>query len=323
MNAEDLPFQPKEIQRFLNLLGYNPTEPIYLRAIKPSEAQKIQAKDIASIPIKKLEVLQEKGFNLYLVVNGGGHKDVDIKYCRAIFYEHDNLPKDVQRDLWKNLGLPKPTVQVNTGGKSIHSYWVFDQPIEVSLWKQLQADLLEYANADRTIKNPSRVMRLPGCAHQSSQKTSTIISSSGKRYTYSCLRAVVPTPSVTLSTLPSVASKAVISPSVTPASVAASVAATSVAERGQWIPPIPLENCLTKEHRDFVAYGISQGGRNEAGAALARDLIGTAARLKYLGIEHSSDPIALFEEFCSVVSGNSEAIAQLKTDLADLEKPAA
>lgn len=39
--------------------------------------------------------------------------------------------------------------------------------------------------------------------------------------------------------------------------------------------PIPLINCLSREHRDMIASGVQEGGRNEAGAALARDLIGS------------------------------------------------
>jgi hypothetical protein len=54
---------------------------------------------------------------------------------------------------------------VDTGGKSIHSYWVFDQPIDCDRWCELQKDLLEYADADRSIKNPARVMRLAGAWH--------------------------------------------------------------------------------------------------------------------------------------------------------------
>src|SRR4028119_396255 len=38
---------------------------------------------------------------------------------------------------------------------------------------------------------------------------------------------------------------------------------------------IPLEVCLAKSSRDLLN-GISEGGRNDAGTALARDLIGTA-----------------------------------------------
>ena len=85
--------------------------------------------------------------------------------CRAVFCEWDDRPKEWQVDAWKDLHLPEPTLQVDTGGKSIHNYWVFAEPISVDDWKSLQTRLLDHADADRSLKNPSRVMRLPGTFH--------------------------------------------------------------------------------------------------------------------------------------------------------------
>jgi hypothetical protein len=89
------------------------------------------------------------GRGVYFVVNGGGHKDENVSVGRAIFVEHDNLDKEIQRELWKTLELPSPTFQVDTGGKSIHSYWVFDRPTPLAQWRELQRDLLEFADGDR------------------------------------------------------------------------------------------------------------------------------------------------------------------------------
>ena len=61
---------------------------------------------------------------------------------------------------------------------------------------------------------------------------------------------------------------------------------------------IPLIKCLSREHRDWVASGISQGGRNSNGAELARDLIGTELRLQILGISCSDSARALFDDYC-------------------------
>ena len=61
---------------------------------------------------------------------------------------------------------------------------------------------------------------------------------------------------------------------------------------------IPLIKCLSREHRDWVASGISQGGRNRNGAELARDLIGTELRLQILGISCSDSARALFDDYC-------------------------
>ncbi|MBW4522563.1 MAG: hypothetical protein KME16_23200 [Scytolyngbya sp. HA4215-MV1] len=128
----------------------------------------------------------------YVVVNKGGQSDKDITACTAIFYEHDNLLKAEQIKLWEALGLPEPTIQIDTGGKSIHSYWVFSEPIEPECWRILQIDLLNFADGDRSLKNPSRVMRLAGCYHKGTGQQSRIISHSGKRYSFDELRAIIP-----------------------------------------------------------------------------------------------------------------------------------
>jgi hypothetical protein len=81
------------------------------------------------------------------------------------------------------------------GGKSIHSYWVLENPTNPDEWKKLQTDLLEFADADRSLKNPNRVMRLAGAWHltgDGSHNRSQIITSSGKRYNFEELRAIIP-----------------------------------------------------------------------------------------------------------------------------------
>ena len=186
-----------QIAKQLNLLGYVSGEEVFTRAFLPSDdprSKEDKGRKGDILDFKKLELWQAEGRGIYLVVNGWGHTNAEIKDCRAIFYEHDNLPKDVQRLLWQSLGLPEPTFQVDTGGKSIHSYWVFDEPIPVDLWKKLQTDLLNFADADRSLKNPSRVMRLAGGYHISAKGASRtfIVSASGNRYSFEHLRKIIP-----------------------------------------------------------------------------------------------------------------------------------
>jgi predicted P-loop ATPase len=138
-----------------------------LRAFFPSGHQ-FKAGDSgrkASPARSVVEQWQAEGRGVYMVINDGGDTDSEITACRALFCEWDDRPKEWQVIAWQELGLPEPTLQVDTGGKSIHSYWVFDQPVSPDRWRSLQKRLLEHADADRTLKNPSRVMRLPGTYH--------------------------------------------------------------------------------------------------------------------------------------------------------------
>jgi hypothetical protein len=75
------------------------------------------------------------------------------------------------------------------------------------------------------------------------------------------------------------------------------------------LPPILLENCLAKSNREILK-GIGEGGRNQAGATLARDLIGCANYLEAEGINFKGDPRDLFDRFvesCSPPIDSDEA----------------
>ena len=193
MNNQKLTNFKAKVNNFLNLLGYNPNDSIYFRGFKGSSKGFGKKASYSRHKINYQELLkwQNEGYGIYIVINGQGHTDKEIKLGRAVFYEHDNLQKEIQAELWQTLNLPEPTVQIDTGGKSIHSYWVLAEPISIDEWKQLQADLLEYADADRSIKNPSRVMRVPGFKHQHSGVSAEIISNSGTHYSYQQLRVVL------------------------------------------------------------------------------------------------------------------------------------
>ncbi|BAY78387.1 hypothetical protein NIES25_48610 [Nostoc linckia NIES-25] len=268
-----------QIDRQLSVLGYKKGDTVYLRAFLPSnhpnkdndKGRKSSFNNSTELT-KTVAKWQQQGLGIYIVVNGGGHTDSEVTSCRAIFYEHDNLDKELQINLWQSLKLPTPTFQIDTGGKSIHSYWVLTEPVQSDKWRILQTDLLDYADADRSLKNPSRVMRLAGCLHASGMQ-SKIISDSGETYTFSELRNIIPR----------------------------TIAATTTPT-----PPllllgddVPLYQCLSKDDRILIDSGQAQGGRNSAGAKLARNLIGTAARLTHLGHKYSDEPRRLFDDFCS------------------------
>ena len=141
---------------------------------------------------------QEEGRGVYLVINDGEDTDSSITGCRAFFYEHDDRDKYWQINAWKELGLPEPSLQIDTGNKSIHNYWILNKSIDPKTWKPIQERLLDHADADRALKNPSRVMRLPGTYHMRDDGThgnmTTIIHSSEKKYNLKDIETCLPTP---------------------------------------------------------------------------------------------------------------------------------
>ena len=265
-------------QTQLSALGYGPTDTVFFRAIGPNGARNLDGTLVHQFD--ELQTLNSAGYGIYFVVNDGGHTDSNVKTGRAIFYEHDNLDKPIQIDLWQTLGLPEPTIQIDTGGKSIHSYWTFDQPISIAQWRILQTDLLNFAAADRSIKNPSRVMRLAGFTHQKSGGESVIISNSGKRYSFEELRSVV----------------TVVEPIAVPAPKS-SLKPSQPAYIG--MDEIPLIKCIAPKHRDLIASGMGEGGRDNTGIAVAKDLIGTEQHLRSIGQRSDGDARSLFDDYCN------------------------
>ncbi|HEY9874479.1 MAG TPA: DUF3987 domain-containing protein [Candidatus Obscuribacterales bacterium] len=272
-------FDASEALKLLSALGYNQKETIFVRYLDPAKEWKgVNMAYKFPLDAKEIDDWQHKGYNAYFIANGGGHRDADVKAGRVVFYEHDNLDKALQLDLWKTLGLPQPTIQVDTGGKSIHSYWTLDNPIPIAEWRQLQSDLLKYSNGDQSIKNPSRVMRLAGSMYLDSERKPTgnramVVGGSGLTHAFLELRKAIPRP-------------------------AEEVAAPSLNYQPSITDEVPLISCLSKDDRALIEAGTGSD-RNVNGARLARNLIGTAARLQHLGHRYAGDPYQLFIDYCN------------------------
>jgi hypothetical protein len=290
--------QPFPAIEQLRALGYRDGDRVYLRAIGPNGAQKFEA-TFPDLPIEQLQALNSQGDGIYFVVNGGGHCDADVAECRSIFYEHDDLEIELQLGLWRSLGLPVPTIQISTGGKSIHSYWNFREPLETALWRRLQADLLEMADADRSIKNPSRVMRLAGFAHQTTGAIATIETNSGILYDAAELRELIP---MAVGAAP-ISAQLTIPPAPIAQPIAPKPGNTPQnrsdlkAWSGAVSCEIPLETALSKTERANLA-GVSEGGRDNSMAALARGAIGLERYLQSIGQRYSGSAQNLLESAC-------------------------
>lgn len=275
----------------LSALGYKDGDIVYLRFFYPSDdprkkedkGRKLE-RQFPNLPWNQLEQLQAEGRGCYFVVNGGGHVDKDVKQGRAIFYEHDNLGKDSQRNLWQKLGLPEPTVQVDTGGKSLHTKYTLSTPCSIQEWRELQMDLLEYMDADRTLKNPSRVMRLAGAYYIKPGRSpiqSTLILNTGKIYNYEELRKIIPTRQKQ--------------------KFQANQLSRHEFEQSFQLPVddlVPLYECLTRDNRALIEQGTEEGQRNARGFALAANLVATAKYLSDMGQRYEGDPRQLFDRYC-------------------------
>jgi len=131
--------------------------PVFYRTFAPTRGSGHNFTDDSQL--KK----ENKTRGVYFVVNSGGQSDADITKFNAVFCEVDNLPLADQHKLYNNCPLA-PSIRVETK-KSVHAYWLLEPGATEAEWRRAQQGLIEYFKSDPAIKNPSRVMRVPGYDH--------------------------------------------------------------------------------------------------------------------------------------------------------------
>jgi hypothetical protein len=122
-----------------------------------------------------------KGINCYPMPNPikasakidatNGAKDEDIAAAFFCWVDCDDL--DAARNVKKWAGPPY-SFAVTTGTKPhvrVHIYWELEKPVtDMKAWNRLQIAMAQHFQSDRTVVNPSRVMRLAGTINYPSKK---------------------------------------------------------------------------------------------------------------------------------------------------------
>lgn len=118
---------------------------------------------VFSQDLRPLATQNKQGRGIFWVVNEGGQKRGDIVAIRALFvdYDGDDLPGFLKR----LDGLPPPHAIIESSPEKRHVYWKC-QGIPVAEFKALQQGLIARLGTDKSIHDPSRVMRVPGFLHQ-------------------------------------------------------------------------------------------------------------------------------------------------------------
>ena len=157
-------FEPGDIVELRCIRGKRPNAQIQQRWTTAEELPSI-ADELAS--------LNKQGYNVYYGVNPlkakGKSGDDNVLLARCLFCDFDDVePGDgcgmfefVHTDIFL-AGLPEETMAVHSG-HGIHVYWRLDEPIhDLNIWRAMQEKLNRRLGADPAIKNPERIMRLPG-----------------------------------------------------------------------------------------------------------------------------------------------------------------
>lgn len=180
----------------LDLIGRDERD-VHMRAIphkgKPGRA----FNGNFAMDLEDFQAHNNNGYGLYLQPNIGGTLKNEVTLCTSLFNEYDDRPRSEQVGLWESTVGLKPTFQLDTGGKSIHSYWVLGIPMDPKQWTLLMERLqLAAPGCDKNCKGTNRMMRMAG-AHYidregNSLGQSQIINADGPRYSAEELHAVLP-----------------------------------------------------------------------------------------------------------------------------------
>ena len=113
--------------------------------------------------------LNRRGYNLYAVRNpirdtfSGSAKDTDI--IAACYLWADCDTEGATGNVHRFDG-PKWTAAVVTGtlpSVRVHTYWRLEQPCtDLAEWRQMQMDIAAHFGSDKSVINPSRIMRIGG-----------------------------------------------------------------------------------------------------------------------------------------------------------------
>jgi hypothetical protein len=193
-------FDPQQALTFLQVLGKEPAT-ARLRAFPHTKTDAERKKELRARKLAfrqhEIEEAQALGFGIYVVINEGGDSKASIDHCIAYFAEFDDLSHSEQWERVKGLGMPEPSIVVDTGGGSLHFYWVLNRAEpNLARWQDDMRRLIAHLGSDRSINDPSRVMRLPGAIyydqHQQPVAQSRIVHLSERTYTREALLHNVP-----------------------------------------------------------------------------------------------------------------------------------
>lgn len=149
------------------------TTPINFRCIK-SGVKPIDSIGTYEEASSSLEDANKMNYEIYFVVNSGGYKDAEITKFNAVFLDFDcgrnefreyhSLEKTSEFKQMKIEELQKfkykPSIVIETRN-GLHVYWLLDGCSTIEQFRECEEKLISYFDADKNVKNPARLMRVP------------------------------------------------------------------------------------------------------------------------------------------------------------------
>lgn len=210
-----------EAERHLALVGIGPHDPVIIACWGGTSKYFPKRDEKADLPYDWDEVAKDAAANgrdwsaikqqltkavtrnLGFVPSPGGTsaKERDeIMAVTMLIYEIDyGLTREEQWGAWERAGLPEATLVIDTGNKSLHVYYLLDQPCGVAEGEHARKRLsaaIEAAHpgikTDENLWRAGQVARLAGGIHPKSGERSTIALATGRRYPLEELMALCP-----------------------------------------------------------------------------------------------------------------------------------
>ena len=144
----------------------------------------------------ELRQKNQNGYGVYAGVlprNGRSGRDVDCLPGLVAWMDFDGEAPDVVLDMVLEVELPSPCLLIDSG-HGTHCYWRFEDRVAPEDLRTLVSDLAVLVGSDGTVKNPSRVMRIPGFLNTKKpvRPVDIIEYAEGRRYTWDAIRGAVP-----------------------------------------------------------------------------------------------------------------------------------
>ena len=152
---------------------------------------------------ERLKSLNVQGMNIFAGilprVNEGGRTDADCAGGYVVWADFDGVTPEEALRIVEAAGLPRPSMVVNSG-HGAHLYWALDNlwttgvGVEPAKISALVGDMAALLGSDPAVKNPSRILRLPGFTNWKNPVAdcTLLYADLALRYPFDQLRAIVP-----------------------------------------------------------------------------------------------------------------------------------
>jgi len=117
---------------------------------------------------------------------GGVGTDRDVAHAQCLFADFDDRSRNEVESAIETAGMPEPTLLIATrgvDGNGWHAYWRMHEPFTcINRWRVYQSQLIQLLGSDPAIKNPARIMRVPGFFNHKRDAPCIIVKNNPARY---------------------------------------------------------------------------------------------------------------------------------------------